>query len=169
MRPSSKGSSRGDEARGKMAGPGGEAAASSAALKRKRRRKRADDQPPKSARDGPKPARPAACSSAESAELDDIFATRPAMVPARAEATATSAATDAPRGSAKRRKKGGGGTHADPVFGEEYDLDAAIDPQNARVHRYDSASGLRVFKAHALGLGRGGGTPLCPFDCKCCF
>ena len=47
--------------------------------------------------------------------------------------------------------------------------DRVIDPQNAKVHRHDAATGLRVFKAHALGLGQGGGTPLCPFDCKCCY
>ena len=35
--------------------------------------------------------------------------------------------------------------------------------------RFDQPSGLNVYKAHALGLGRGGGTPLCPFDCDCCF
>ena len=33
----------------------------------------------------------------------------------------------------------------------------------------DQTSGYNVYKAHALGLGRGGGTPLCPFDCKCCY
>ena len=25
------------------------------------------------------------------------------------------------------------------------------------------------FGQFALGLGRGGDTPLCPFDCQCCF
>lgn len=57
----------------------------------------------------------------------------------------------------------------DPVFGEEYDLDGAVDPQNAQVHRIDRASGFNVYKVHHLGIGRGGGTPLCPFDCRCCF
>ncbi len=29
--------------------------------------------------------------------------------------------------------------------------------------------GLPVYKAHLLKVGEGGGTPLCPFDCNCCF
>jgi hypothetical protein len=37
------------------------------------------------------------------------------------------------------------------------------------VHRVDAASGLPVYKAHLLKVGEGGGTPLCPFDCDCCF
>ena len=57
----------------------------------------------------------------------------------------------------------------DSVFGEEYDPDVKINPMKAKVHRFDNPSGLNVYKAHALGLGRGGGTPLCPFDCNCCF
>mmetsp|Transcript_98459 Transcript_98459/g.228301 ORF Transcript_98459/g.228301 Transcript_98459/m.228301 type:complete len:133 (-) Transcript_98459:15-413(-) len=29
---------------------------------------------------------------------------------------------------------------------------------------------LRIFKAHLIKAGQGGGgTPLCPFDCDCCF
>lgn len=37
------------------------------------------------------------------------------------------------------------------------------------VHRIDKATGLPVYKAHLLKVGEGGGTPLCPFDCNCCF
>jgi hypothetical protein len=29
--------------------------------------------------------------------------------------------------------------------------------------------GVPVYKAHLLKVGEGGGTPLCPFDCNCCF
>ena len=29
--------------------------------------------------------------------------------------------------------------------------------------------GVAVYKAHLLKVGEGGGTPLCPFDCACCF
>ena len=55
------------------------------------------------------------------------------------------------------------------VPGEEYDPDRMLDPMKARVHRFDNTSGLNVYKAHALALGHGGGTRLCPFDCNCCF
>ena len=126
----------------------------------------------------------AAKARAGSAELDDIFgalgAKRKAAAAAVAEAAAAAACAAAARGGGgiaggggkKKKMKGepgGSSREIDPVFGEDYDLDRAIDPQNAKVHRHDAASGLRVFKAHDLGLGRGGGTPLCPFDCKCCF
>jgi hypothetical protein len=37
------------------------------------------------------------------------------------------------------------------------------------VERIDAESGLKVYKAHLLKVGEGGGTPLCPFDCDCCF
>lgn len=40
---------------------------------------------------------------------------------------------------------------------------------DAPVHRFDRATGLPVYKAHLLKVGEGGGTPLCPFDCDCCF
>jgi membrane protein involved in colicin uptake len=107
--------------------------------------------------------------------LDDIFGglapkkkQRDAERLMREAADAAAAAEEA-AAARKRAKKAKRERIVDPVFGEAYDLDSAIDPQNASVHRFDSASGLRVYKAHALGLGRGGGTPLCPFDCKCCF
>mmetsp|Transcript_8312 Transcript_8312/g.16416 ORF Transcript_8312/g.16416 Transcript_8312/m.16416 type:complete len:260 (+) Transcript_8312:427-1206(+) len=103
-------------------------------------------------------------------DLDDIFAT---LGPKRARRDAERAALKEEDAKAEKRERARAEKKrkrvVDPVFGEEYDIDRAIDPQNAKVHRFDSQSGLRVFKAHDLGLGRGGDTPLCPFDCKCCF
>lgn len=43
-----------------------------------------------------------------------------------------------------------------------------VNPE-APVERVDPESGYRVYKAHLLKVGEGGGTPLCPFDCDCCF
>ena len=43
-----------------------------------------------------------------------------------------------------------------------------ISPE-APIHRWDTESGLPVYKAHLLKVGEGGGTSLCPFDCDCCF
>lgn len=43
-----------------------------------------------------------------------------------------------------------------------------ISPE-APLERIDTESGLPVYKAHLLKVGEGGGTPLCPFDCDCCF
>ena len=106
------------------------------------------------------------------AELDDIFSALPAAKQAKREreAVAARAADDAAKAEAKKAK-----AHVrrdivrDPVFGEEYDPSCTINPQSARVHRFDNPSGLNVYKAHHLGLGKGGNTPQCPFDCWCCF
>ena len=43
-----------------------------------------------------------------------------------------------------------------------------ISPE-APVERIDKESGFKVYKAHLLKVGEGGGTPHCPFDCDCCF
>ena len=43
-----------------------------------------------------------------------------------------------------------------------------ISPE-APVERIDPESGYKVYKAHILKVGEGGGTDLCPFDCDCCF
>ena len=41
--------------------------------------------------------------------------------------------------------------------------------ENPQVHRY-AADGLPVYKYFHLGMDQqDGGTPLCPFDCDCCF
>lgn len=105
------------------------------------------------------------------AMLDDLFAS---LAPKKAErreeqqrASAKQAAEKAAADKAAKAKKKE--KVVDPVFGEEYDLDSMVNPQVARVHRIDQRSGLNVYKAHHLGLGRGGYTQLCPFDCTCCF
>ena len=105
------------------------------------------------------------------AVLDDIFA---ALAPKKAErkqeqdrAAAEAAAAEAAAEKVKKKEKRE--KLIDPVFGEEYDLDSIVNPQMAQVHRVDQRTGLNVFKAHHLGIGRGGYTPLCPFDCKCCY
>ena len=102
--------------------------------------------------------------------LDDIFAVLPgkkaardAKRRAREEEEALEAAEAEAAAAARPRME------RDPIFGEEYDPSARVDPMSARVHRFDNQSGYNVYKAHALGLGRGGGTPACPFDCMCCF
>lgn len=43
-----------------------------------------------------------------------------------------------------------------------------VNPE-APVERIDPESGFKVYKAHLLRVGEGGGTNLCPFDCNCCF
>lgn len=49
------------------------------------------------------------------------------------------------------------------------DISVRIISPEAPLERIDAESGLPVYKAHLLKVGEGGGTPLCPFDCDCCF
>lgn len=34
---------------------------------------------------------------------------------------------------------------------------------------YDEETGMKIYREDQLNLGKGGNTPLCPFDCDCCF
>ena len=106
--------------------------------------------------------------------LDEIFgglssAKRAARERADAAAVAAAAAEKAAAAARSEARSAARQMVRDPIFGEEYDAARRVDPMAARVHRFDNASGLNVYKAHDLGLGHGGNTPLCPFDCQCCF
>ena len=103
--------------------------------------------------------------------LDDIFGGMSAKKAVRdAERAAKEAEAEAIAKAERKAKKARQAERMkDNVFGEEYPTDFVFDPQNAKVHRFDRESGFNVFKAHHLGLGHGGNTPLCPFDCKCCY
>jgi len=35
--------------------------------------------------------------------------------------------------------------------------------------RYDAKAGMNIYSMESLGIGKGGDTDLCPFDCNCCF
>jgi hypothetical protein len=50
----------------------------------------------------------------------------------------------------------------------KFSLNYNSNPE-APLERIDKSSGLPVYKAHLLRAGDGGGTPLCPFDCNCCY
>ncbi|WFD25460.1 hypothetical protein MNAN1_000420 [Malassezia nana] len=48
------------------------------------------------------------------------------------------------------------------------DEDAAFADSRGR-DRKRTEEGFRIFTEEELRLNEGGGTPLCPFDCNCCF
>ena len=54
------------------------------------------------------------------------------------------------------------------MINNQYNPSNIVNPE-APLERIDKESGLPVYKAHILKVGEGGGTPLCPFDCNCCF
>ena len=101
----------------------------------------------------------AAAAAADGETIDDIFGelkrpkpTAPPPAPAPAPAPPRDRATDAAEDDAWRA-------------GARRPADAG-DPS---VHRFTD-EGLPVYKFYHLGMDQeDGGTPLCPFDCKCCF
>ena len=125
--------------------------------------------PPKNTMPGSKNAASGTHDGDDSDDMDVLFGGLSAAKRAareRAEAAAEAAEAEAAEAErakvAARRAKHKREVVRDSVFGEEYDLDRVVQPNAAMVHRFDRSSGLNVYKAHDLGLGRGGGTPLCP-------
>ena len=41
--------------------------------------------------------------------------------------------------------------------------------QDAASGRKMTGDGYKVYSLDELGVGKGGDTDLCPFDCECCF
>ena len=99
-------------------------------------------------------------SAAAEESVDDIFA---ALKKEKRPPKAEKAPTKKPRrdAEAERREddKWRAGRPPTPPGRQE----------NPQVHRY-AADGLPVYKYFRLGMDQqDGGTPLCPFDCDCCF
>jgi len=78
------------------------------------------------------------------------------------------AASDAKK-SLRNSKQKAGKVLENIEVGAHKGLNGAIISPEAPLERIDKESGLPVYKAHLLRVGKGGGTPLCPFDCDCCF
>jgi len=47
-------------------------------------------------------------------------------------------------------------------------LDAVVNPR-AKYGNRKVIDGWKIYKEEELKIGHGGGTPLCPFDCNCCY
>ena len=99
-------------------------------------------------------------ASAAEETVDDIFA---ALKKEKRPPKAEKAPTKKPRRDAEAERK------------EDDKWRAGRPPtppgrqENPQVHRY-AADGLPVYKYFHLGMDQqDGGTPLCPFDCDCCF
>ena len=44
-----------------------------------------------------------------------------------------------------------------------------VQTEKKQKARKRTEEGYRIFHEDELKINRGGGTPLCPFDCQCCF
>ncbi|CAE7824985.1 unnamed protein product [Symbiodinium sp. CCMP2456] len=116
---------------------------------------------------------PQEATNGRSESIDDIFS--------KAKSKAASAAQ--PDGGSKRRTQTGDGKKKKEVkkpkrgsledpFGRSGDW---TDDGLGGIYNQEGWTGrrtkdeLRIFKAHLIKVGEGGGTPLCPFDCSCCY
>ena len=102
---------------------------------------------------------PTSSSAAAEESVDDIFAAlKKEKRPPKAEKPKKKAKRDAAADKAEDDKWRAGRPPTPPGRQE-----------NPQVHRY-AADGLPVYKYFHLGMDQqDGGTPLCPFDCDCCF
>ncbi|KAM3337758.1 putative protein C6G9.01c [Capsicum galapagoense] len=91
-------------------------------------------------------------------EIDEIFAGKKRKLVEIQEKSSGEAVTEA-----KKVKKGKGKSSRMPKDG------GLLEPP--RRQRKKTADGFSLYTEEELGIGRSdaGGTPLCPFDCDCCF
>ncbi len=108
-------------------------------------------------------------SKASPGEIDDIFSAIKSKKCNEVESDSVV------RAKAQKKSKSDRNSNAEPPkksqisHGVIMSERAKIISPDPPVERIDSETGLKVYKAHLLKVGEGGGTPLCPFDCDCCF
>ena len=103
-------------------------------------------------------------NSIDTSEVEDLFnALAKSKKKKKAEAEA-----DAKRQKSEQEKERKEKKRSLAVKEEVLSFSDIISP-DPPIHRWDKESGLPVYKCAALKTEDGGGTPLCPFDCNCCF
>ncbi|CAN4105161.1 unnamed protein product [Withania somnifera] len=92
-------------------------------------------------------------------EIDEIFAGKKRKKPDNQEKSSGSAVSE-PKKLNKNKEKSGRIIMKDEALSEP-----------ARKPRKKTADGFSLYTEEELGIGKSnaGGTPLCPFDCHCCF
>eukprot|EP00598_Pedospumella_elongata_P012966 CAMPEP_0184989332 /NCGR_PEP_ID=MMETSP1098-20130426/27954_1 /TAXON_ID=89044 /ORGANISM="Spumella elongata, Strain CCAP 955/1" /LENGTH=138 /DNA_ID=CAMNT_0027514309 /DNA_START=81 /DNA_END=497 /DNA_ORIENTATION=+ len=112
--------------------------------------------------------KPVANPAVVSKEIDDLFGTvlKKSSKKPIVEKEPSSDAED----STEKKKRPKHRSSNEPTYGVMKTTHGGdiVNPE-APLERIDAESGLPVYKAHLLKVGEGGGTPLCPFDCNCCF
>lgn len=99
-------------------------------------------------------------------DIDDIFSNAASKKKAISEKKAMEKANNNAPGAKVSSDPSVNAAHKHGVIASAYGTIISPDPP---VHRIDKESGLKVYKYAGLKVGEGGGTPLCPFDCDCCF
>lgn len=113
--------------------------------------------------------KPVANPSVVSKEIDDLFGSvlKKSSKKTKVEKKEDSEDEEGAEAKSKRPKHR---SSNEPTYGVMKTTHGGdiVNPE-APLERIDAESGLPVYKAHLLKVGEGGGTPLCPFDCNCCF
>lgn len=116
--------------------------------------------PASSSTDAPEKIKSKQPSCSNTKEIDDIFAAgklKRAKVQEKRQAEEAAKEREQKRSEAKRRAR------------DVERMETKRRRNNPKPIRVDAESGLPVYTEEALGIGKGGGTPDCPFDCNCCF
>ena len=72
----------------------------------------------------------------------------------------------------KKKRDGAGGTDGEkfvPAVYSQTKDDIDLDALLPRYRRKKTNEGYVVYSERELRINQGGGTPLCPFECNCCF
>eukprot|EP00729_Bicosta_minor_P013582 gene13582-30541_t len=91
-------------------------------------------------------------AAAQSSEIDDIFG-----APKSSKAKAKPAVEIKPKKGKRQQNM------------MDNDDDDFSDSRGLKRKARKIVDGIKVYGEDELKLGTGGGTPLCPFDCACCF
>ncbi|CAN6281772.1 unnamed protein product [Urochloa humidicola] len=135
--------------------------------------------PPKTIEDQPEEAAAAAADKKPKKqkardEIDEIFSAAKAGKKRKPAQLEEAAAQGGKRKKPKERAEGGsskkksGKTPGSKGKGRVADDEEEFEEKRPRRR---TADGLTIYSAEELGFGKAdaGGTPLCPFDCECCF
>eukprot|EP00920_Eleutheroschizon_duboscqi_P032325 GHVT01077946.1.p1 GENE.GHVT01077946.1~~GHVT01077946.1.p1 ORF type:complete len:143 (-),score=43.95 GHVT01077946.1:190-618(-) len=122
---------------------------------------------PKARAKGPKAAEasarpPAACGAPPGCAMEELFGRLKAQ-----QGLAKAAANGRALSKSQRKKK------AKSKIGKAPPKDSFLDqltrPGGGLARRNFTPDGLPIYTEAELGIGQGGGTSDCPFDCACCF
>jgi hypothetical protein len=107
-----------------------------------------------------------------SAELDGLFAEK--KTKKRQQDAEAAAKQRQQTNFSKKHKRGDEKPTHDSYGGKKKGAEEWVDDGLGGVYNREGYTGrvedgVRVFKAHVLRKPNSGQTPLCPFDCDCCF
>ncbi|XP_021683917.2 uncharacterized protein C6G9.01c [Hevea brasiliensis] len=105
------------------------------------------------------PEKPTSTLKKPSNEIDEIFSGKKRKKPEKQKNDkANETESDKPKSLKKKKKK------------TEEDKEGRLTDPPSR-HRKKTKDGLNIYTEEELGINHSnaGGTPLCPFDCDCCF